>query len=276
MNLLARGRCLPPLLACALLLAPGGHALGADAATWIQRANDALLPGDTLTAGVEITTRDGFGGERTIRGTVLHRESEAFDQTLIEIAEPASVAGAVYRITRPVRGPTRRTAYLPAFDRAVRVSGVDRTDHFLGTEFTYEDVGLLAPVERGRGTVARVVYEGRELVKISSEPYHYYARVETYIDPTTHLPVRVDFHDRAGQRFREQIFRDVREVGGHPFPHDVRVRNLLTGASSRMTFVDVDFAVPPAPDAFEARAIERRLRGGGQEPSPDAPSAPAD
>ena len=59
-----------------------------------------------------------------------------------------------------------------------------------------------------RGRVGRREEDDREHVSIESGPYHHYQRVVTLLDAETHLPMRVDFYDATGARFRELRFED--------------------------------------------------------------------
>jgi len=185
-------------------------AAASDAAAWIERMNRALLPSDALTARGRLVTADGFGGEETVAFDLTFTRRAEATHTLIEVREPPGRAGIVYQVTAPEEGPIRRWAWLPEAGRLRGIAGVQRFESFLGSELTYEDVGIVASGERGQGAVERVREGDREIVVVTSEPYHFYGRVVTRIDPETHLPVRVDYYDRAGQLFRRHVYGGVR------------------------------------------------------------------
>lgn len=230
-----------------------------DAAAWIDRVNDALLPGRTILAQARIATTDGMGGEHVHVVDIARMEGEDATRTLVEVEAPAEGQGVVYEIVARPGEPLERWAWLPHVRRLRRIVGVHRTDPFLGTEFTYEDLGLVMPFERRTGEVRFVDDAGRRLVEIESANHHYYSRIVTRVDPATALPMRVRFYDRAGQLFREQRFERVEEIDGHPFPTEILVADRITGARSRLRFtsVDLDSAVPMR--IFSDSAVRRRL-----------------
>ncbi len=240
------------------------------AAAWLARANEALLPGPTLTAKMRIATRDGFGGEQTLVLELARQvEADGSSRSRLEVEEPEEAQGTLFQVSTGPEGRALRHVWSPASTLVRTVSGVRGTAPFLGTEFNYEDLALIAPQERMQGEVRRVEEDGRPLVEVRSAPYHAYEQVVTLIDPQTALPVRVTFVDRAGQPFREERFEDVRSVDGHPIPHRITIRDALTEAGSVLTLSDVVIGAP-LPTGFDAPSpVDQRIAG-----SADARSRP--
>lgn len=235
------------------------------ASVWIERANEALLPGDSMIARVRLFTRDGHGGEWLDELDMVRVSDEDGEtRTLLEVEAPEEGEGTAYEVRARPDGTLERWVWLAELRRLRRLTGVRRTDPFLGTEFTYEDLGLAIPVERARGSV-RVVGEGADRrVEVTSPAYHYYDRVVTRIDPSTELPERVLFYDRAGQLFREERFEGIRSVDGHPFPTTITVRDHITGAFSVLRFESVRFDVDVPDVRFTDSVIRRRLAARGE------------
>jgi hypothetical protein len=241
-------------------------------ARWVEIANRALLPADSMAARATIETRDGFGGDSTCTIEMLRRSEDDAVRTLIEVESPPEGEGTVYEIVARRGEPLERWVWLPAVRRLRRISGVQRTDHFLGTEFSYEDLGLALASERGDGSVRRVQAGGDGgTIELESPSYHYYSRVVTRLDPKTGLPTRVVFYDRAGDPFREQRFEQVRRIDGQPFPTRIVVEDRLTGARSVLTFDSVRFGVEVPLERFTASEIRRRLET-AEDPIPPIPT----
>jgi hypothetical protein len=262
------------LVGVLLLLAPALPArAGADAAdadAWIGRMNEALLPGRSMTAKAVLTTTDPSGAfDRVAFDFARLTDPQGVHRTLIEVTAPESGKGVVYQVIARPGHPLESWVWLPAVGRLRRIVGIHRTDHFLGSEFTYEDVGLAAPSERRRGEVREVTEDGRRWIVLESPPYHYYGRVQTYLDPATGMPQRVVYYDRAGQPFRKQRFEAIREIGGHRFPTEIEIEDNLTGTTSRLVFSHVEFDVEIPVSRYDESIVGRKLRGGWP---PDVPA----
>lgn len=254
-----------PVLVALLLAAPA--AVPAEetgtAADWVARANRALRPAPSMSAAFRIESREPGGRPDLIAGSFRRQFRDGTSRTLIEVTAPEAARGTAILVVERSNGSLERWVWLPFVRRLRRVQGVERTDHFLGTEFTYEDLGFGVPPERARGEVTRVREGGRELVRLDSPPYHHYSRVTTFIDPVTNLLVRALFYDHAGQLFREQDFDAVQEVDGFPYPTRISVRNRITGTESRLELADLDFHTPIPDEVFESSEVGRRARGSG-------------
>jgi hypothetical protein len=227
------------------------------AGQWISAVNEALLPGNSMVAQVRIVTHDGFGEDLEMTLEVVRVYEHDQVRTLVEVEAPEAGKDTTYEIVAPANGALRRRVWLPEIRRLRQITGLQRTDHFLGTEFTYEDLGFDLPLERGAGETYWVGPD--RLIVLESAPYHYYGRVVTRIDPATRLPTRISFYDAAGQWFREQTFEDVREVDGHPFPMTITVHDRMTDARSVLTFQSIQFGVDVPAERFERSEIRRRL-----------------
>lgn len=276
----ARARC--AVLAFLAVLAPAGllgsppsataeegEEVGGTAAEWIERLNRALQPSESMLADASVRTLDGFGGDTLLELEMAKLSDDEKSRTLIEVEAPEAARGTTFEIVAR-EDEIERRVWLPTLRRLRAIEGVSRTDPFLGTEFTYEDLALVAPVERREGSVRRIEVDGERLVEVVSEPYHYYGAVRTRIHPETALPHSVLFFDRAGQQFREQRFGDAGD-GEHAYPRWIRVRNLVTGAESTLRFEELRFDADVGEARFRGSALRRRLERGADvvpEPAP--------
>jgi hypothetical protein len=261
-------------LAVALLVCAGGLGLGAAAAGaepemsadgWIERMNEALLPGRSMTAKAVLSTTDPSGATNRVDFDFARLTDElGIHRTLIEVTAPDFWKGIVYQIIARPGEPLESWVWSPAVGRLRRIIGVHRTGEFLGSEFTYEDLGLVAPLERRSGEVTKVVEEGKTWVLLVSGPYHYYGRVQSYLDPDTGMPHRIVFYDRDGRRFREERFREIQKFGDHRFPTVIEVKDELTGTSSRLVFHGVKFDVDIPPTLYTESIVRQKLRSGWQ------------
>jgi hypothetical protein len=230
--------------------------------TWIERMNRSLSPGRSMTAKGVLTTTDSSGASDRVEFDFARLTEEGTDRTLIEVTAPELEKGTVYQIVARPGKPLESWIWSPSLGRLRRIIGIHRTDAFMGSEFTYEDLSLAAPLERRSGEVGEVVEDGERRIFLESSPYHYYGRVETYLDREAGMPKRVVYFDRAGQRFREQRFLEVQQIGDYLFPTVMEVEDELTGTTSRLVFSLVKFDVGIPPTLYTESIIRQRLRRG--------------
>jgi outer membrane lipoprotein-sorting protein len=252
------------VLAVALTLVCGRSSLAAtdDLGTpgsWIDRMEKALWPAKTVSADVSLESSDEVGRGVDTRIKLARAQDDSRVRTQLRVIDPPESVGTVYEVTSVEGKPIERWVYLPAVRRLRNLIGTRRTDSFLGSEFTYEDLDIAAPRESEWKRVERVEETGgHPLMKVTSAPYSYYERVETLIDPTTALPVRVSFFDRAGELYKTESFGEMHTVAGHPMPTRIEMDDVQTGAKSVLQLSNVRLSEPIDENTFSESPIHKR------------------
>lgn len=154
--------------------------------------------------------------------------------------------------------------YLPALRRVRRIAGSSRTDRFVGTHFTFEDLDpedlaahdyTLAGVDTLDGRSAWVV----EAVGANGAEESAYSRRRLWIDQERSVLLRADLYAREGgltKRLRAEEVRQVAESG--PWrAHRVEMEDLIDGSRTvlKMNTYTLDQGLPD--DLFTERTLRR-------------------
>jgi len=213
-------------------------------AAWIEKMTHALWPSDAVHARATLESKDA-NGEGLDTELELVRDQRGDDvRTQLRVVAPEGAAGTVYEIDAHGGKKLERSVYLAPVRRVRDLRGLRRTDSFLGSEFSYEDLEIAAPRE-SEWRRAQLIHEGgRALEKVTSAPYSYYERVETVLDPKTDLPVRVSFYDRDGVLYKRETFGDPQTIDGHVLPTRIEMDDVQTGAKSVLRLHDIELGRP--------------------------------
>jgi len=263
-------------LGAALLLAlpaSAGEVPTLDAHDWMSRIAAALRMEQSMSAHAHVEVdlpgrKDDFAFEMQL---LRDAEGDATSRrTVIEMRE----VGDTHSIVSEIVDTPGEALTIWNWDlqkrRWLSVKGLLKTDPWADTPFRYEDLWLTEPTERRAGKVSIVEEGGRRLVQLESDPYHYYLRVVTKLDPETSLPQSVLFVDNTGTPIREQHYEQLTLVDGRPFPTVVRIRNLAEGGQTTVTWGDVRFGRRVPPSFFDRSVMDDRMRRGA-DPLPEPP-----
>ena len=130
--------------------APQGTAesrTGADPAAgspdWIARQVDQRDTGrdSRLTMQMRLFDRQGRARERSLSVNGLRGRGGAGDRVLVRFTYPNDIAGTGFLVWERPGGDDDRFLYLPALARVRRITGSERQESFVGSDFTYEDIG---------------------------------------------------------------------------------------------------------------------------------------
>ena len=112
-------------------------------ADWIARQVDQRDTGrdSRLTMQMRLFDRQGRARERTLGVNGLRGQGGAGDRVLVRFTYPNDIAGTGFLVWERPGGDDDRFLYLPALARVRRITGSERQESFVGSDFTYEDIG---------------------------------------------------------------------------------------------------------------------------------------
>ncbi|MEO5821240.1 MAG: outer membrane lipoprotein-sorting protein [Vicinamibacteraceae bacterium] len=112
-------------------------------ADWIARRIDERDTGrdSRLTMRMRLFDRQGRARERTLSVNGLRGQGSTGDRVLIRFTYPNDIAGTGFLVWERPGGDDDRFLYLPALSRVRRITGAERQESFVGSDFTYEDIG---------------------------------------------------------------------------------------------------------------------------------------
>jgi len=225
----------------------------------------AYYLGNDGSARVKMTITDSQGRERKRRFTILRmdqqtdqQDQEAFSgnqKYYLHIDSPSDLKNTVLLVWKNPGGDDDRWLYLPALDLAKRIAASDKRTSFLGSDYLYEDIS-------GRGMNA----DSHELVEITKDYYvirNVPRQVDTvefseytmWIHRQTFLPVKVEYLDKQGKKYRVYDVLGVETLQGYPTITRSRMQDLVSGQESTMDFSHIKYDRGLPEDIFTERYL---------------------
>ena len=229
----------------------------------IERANiTAYYAGDDGRADVRMTITDAQGRTREREFVILRRDVEdgGAQKFYIYFKKPADVRKMVFMVHKHMGRDDDRWLYLPALDLVRRIAGADKRTSFVGSHFVYEDIS-------GRG-----LYEDtHELTEVNDKYFVVKSAPEdadnvefssftTWIDRQTYMPMRAEYLDKKGNKYRivEVLAKD--EVDGFAVVTRSRVQDIVNGGETTLDFTDIKFNIGLSEKIFTERFLRRPPR----------------
>ncbi len=149
--------------------------------------------------------------------------------------------------------------YNPRLRRVLRLPPSGRSDSFLGSDISYND---LAGDDLRRDYQARILEESEESVTLELTPNPSaptpYGKLELTAVKPSYAPTQITYFDQRGNAVKENILSDYAEVDGLYIPQRFEVRDLLTeGNTTVVTWQDAEFGVAIPAACFSQNALER-------------------
>lgn len=228
----------------------------------IAKANQAAYyAGKDGRSDVQMTISDAQGGTRQRAFTILRMNSGADNQKFyVYFTAPADVRKMAYLVWKNVGGEDDRWLWLPALNLKKRIAPGDKRTSFVGSDFLYEDVSGRSQEEDSHELIETT--DQHYLIKhVPKDPGAVeFAWYQTWIDRQTFLPMRAEYYEASGERYREVEALQVGIVQGHPTVMVAEARDLRSGTSTRNEFSKVEYDLGLKEQIFTERFLRRPPR----------------
>lgn len=142
------------------------------------------------------------------RGRVRERELQSWShqdgdnsKSLVRFLAPADVRGTGFLTIREGGNEVQRL-YLPALGRVQTISSGQRGDRFMGSDFTYEDMGDQDPDDFTFSTLQEDSRAGTMLIKAVRKSATNYAYAHFLIDVKRYVMLNAEYFSAAGEVLR--------------------------------------------------------------------------
>lgn len=198
-------------------------------------------------ADVQMTLKDKNGKKsiRQMRSWTLEMKKDG-DQSIIMFLKPRDVQGTAMLTHSHKTGGDDQWMYLPAIKRVKRISSANKSGSFMGSEFSYEDLGS-PEIEKYHykylkdsscGSGQQCFVNERKPAESGSQ----YSRQEVYVDKKTYRPEKINFYDRKGSLLKTLTFTGYKQYNGKFWrAASMNMENVQTGKSTVLDWSEFKF-----------------------------------
>ena len=232
-----------------------------------ERALTLLALRSSASSGQVASTGSGRApSTSSAPGRVQSAGAAAGDRVLVRFTYPNDIKGTSFLVWETPAGEDERFLYLPALGRVRRIAASESQESFVGTDFTYEDIGgreledytyrLMAEIgswtdPSGR---AHAVYQ---LESRANDRDAIYPRVVSLVRRDNFVVVRAEVHNRRGERQKTYEVRRLERIEGVWTVMDAVMADGLQKTRTELAVTSADYNVGLKESDFSRRALER-------------------
>ena len=153
--------------------------------------------------------------------------------------------------------------YLPALKKIKRISSDSKSDYFMGSDFTYDDLGDRQPLEDTHTLLREETLDGQETYVVESIPKdeeYIYSRTVTWIVKDSWIGLKKEFYDEDEDLLKILTVNEQLESAGVIILTNVKMTNVQSGQSTVMSFSNVEVNTGLADNTFTERIMRRGIR----------------
>ena len=224
------------------------------------------------TVQLALYDRHGRARERTL--TMLSKRGagageQAGDKVLTRFTFPDDIKGTSFLVWEHPQGEDERFLYLPALGRVRRIAGGEAQESFVGTDFSYEDIGgrefddyiyvLLDENASWRAPDGKL-YPAYRLESRRKEANAKYPRVVSLITKDSFVVVAAEVFNRRNEREKTYVVKRMERVQNIWTSLEAEMSNLLERTRTTLVISSIEYNVGLKDAEFSRRALEAGAR----------------
>ena len=153
-----------------------------------------------------------------------------------------------------------RWLYLPALKKIRRIAGESKNDYFMGTDFTYDDMGSRDVDEDTHKLIGEEDIDGQKCFKIESIPKdkdYMYSRKIAWVIPDKWVMLKVEFYDRHGELLKILKASDIRNIDNIWTTFKLHMNNLTKNHQTVIDIMELDYSMDMEDAIFTQTTLQR-------------------
>lgn len=230
----------------------------------MQKVYDRDAPAD-MTSQLTMTLVNTRGNERQ---RIIHQYLREFpdgDRKIMFFAAPADVRNTSFmNWSYDAAGrDDDQWIYLPALKKIKRIASDSKGDYFMGSDFTYDDLGERHPSEDTHTLLGQEALDGETVYVVESrpkDPDYMYSKTITWIVPGKWYGKKREFYDEEGVLLKTLSVDHVEQIGNYWTITGMTMHNVQKDHRTRIQLAQIKMDSGLSEDFFTERMMKRGLR----------------
>src|SRR5215813_2320820 len=217
---------------------------------------------------MHITVVDRRGGEVQRELEVMtKRYGPDSSRSIMFFHAPPQVQGIGFLQWIAPQEPDRQWLYLPVLKRSRQISGGTRTESFAGTDFSYEDLSIVADVLDWGEDKAAAALAGEETIDghasdtIELTPTAVadvtYGKIRLWLGRDDLVVRKFEFMDADGRLAKTLTLSNIQDANGIPAAHHLEMRNEKSGSHTTVELTALTYNTGLDDEVFTQRRLEK-------------------
>jgi len=219
----------------------------------------------TLT--LTIHGKSGGARERSLQ-IFDKRGSDGEDKTVTFFLAPPEVKGTAFLQWSHPGKDNEQWLYLPELKRTRRITSQLRDQSFMGTDFSYRDLEILAEIRGWTEAQAASALVGSEdvdghacwTIALTPAERDGYGKIVLSLDKELLVLRKLIFHDAGGVMVKTLLQSDVKNVGAIPTAYRMDMQTPAKESRTEVVITEVKYDTGLADDFFTERQLQRGPR----------------
>jgi len=204
---------------------------------------DTILSGSG-TAELTLITENAKGAQRDYAVKVYLKTDDSGDKQFLEYLAPADVRGTKFLAINEVGQESQMWLYMPALGRERRIASHMTGDSFMGTDFTYDEIGggfnYNDDYTAKRLNDEKIVDVDCYVLELSANSSDaLYRRIDMWVKKDQMVPIKIAFYGEGGTLAKTLTMDNFQPLSGDLIPHDLVMKDEVQGTRTILNITEM-------------------------------------
>ncbi len=220
--------------------------------------------GDDMTSNLTMTLINKNGDQRIRKIKQFSRDFGKVEKSIMFFISPADVKNTSFMNWSYDQAgkDDDQWIYLPAIKKVKRISSDSKSDYFMGSDWTYDDLGdrkveddthTLLREENVNGVACYVIES------IPKEEEYMYSKTVTWIRKDNFIGVKKEFYDEDGELLKILKIMKVEKINGFDIVTTTEMKNVQKDHTTLMELDNIKINTKISPQKFTERMMMRGI-----------------
>jgi outer membrane lipoprotein-sorting protein len=217
------------------------------------------LGGAEVAAKAVVTEKSG-SRRALVFDAKSRRYAPPLGKSVITFQAPADVAGMKFLQIQNQNSDDERFLYTPDLKRSRRIAGSNRSESFMGTDFSYADLDGRDLRQSAAELKADETVGKFDCYHVAVTPKNadaVYSKIDLWVRKDNFVPIKWQMFDKGSQPVKTLVAKEIQRHGGHWFITGSRMTDNATGRSTELMLEKIERREDIPEASFSVRAIEK-------------------
>ncbi len=153
--------------------------------------------------------------------------------------------------------------YLPALRKVKRISSDSKSDYFMGSDFTYDDLGDRHPSDDTHKLLRQEKLNNEDCYVVESTPKdeeYMYSKTISWVIKDKWIGLKKDFYDEDGEHLKTLTVKSWSKIKGYWIVSESEMKNVRKNHTTNMKLQNIKIDSGIASNKFTERMMKRGIK----------------
>lgn len=216
--------------------------------------------GEDRKAEMNMILVNKFDDERERDLKQFNRDFGEVEKKIMFFTSPQDIRGTSFmNWTYEDKRADSQWIYLPALRKIKRISAENKSDYFMGSDFTYDDLGERKVEEDNHKLIGSKKINGEEcyiVENIPKEEDYLYSKTITWVSKDNWIGLKKEFYDNDGNLLKTLTVKDYEKINGIVTITNSEMYNKQKDHKTILKLDEVEYNTGISEDKFTERQMK--------------------